>query len=96
MAKVKADDPNIAGIRVGQFTPCVVRLVVDLKHPIRPQVFSLAPVAAYQHRLVFDLYPVDEVDPLDGLIADRLKDAAPKPAAAAGAAGKPPPTRWTR
>lgn len=89
VAKVKADDPNIAGIRVGQFTPTVVRLVVDLKHPIRPQVFSLAPVAAYQHRLVFDLYPVDEVDPLEGLIADRLKDAAPKPAAAASAAGKP-------
>ena len=83
VAKVKADDPNIAGIRVGQFTPTVVRLVVDLKHPIRPQVFSLAPVAAYQHRLVFDLYPVDEVDPLEGLIADRLKDAAPKPATAA-------------
>nr|WP_315479935.1 N-acetylmuramoyl-L-alanine amidase [uncultured Rhodoferax sp.] len=81
VAKVKADDPNIAGIRVGQFTPTVVRLVVDLKHPIRPQVFSLAPVAAYQHRLVFDLYPVDEVDPLEGLIADRLKDTAPKPAA---------------
>ena len=80
LAKVKADDPNIAGIRVGQFTPTVVRLVVDLKHPIRPQVFSLAPVAAYQHRLVFDLYPVDEVDPLEGLIADRLKDVAPKPA----------------
>ncbi|HCX83017.1 MAG: N-acetylmuramoyl-L-alanine amidase [Curvibacter sp. RIFCSPHIGHO2_12_FULL_63_18] len=83
VAKVKADDPNIAGIRVGQFTPTVVRLVVDLKHPIRPQVFSLAPVAAYQHRLVFDLYPVDEVDPLEGLIADRLKDTAPKPASAA-------------
>ncbi|OYQ40841.1 N-acetylmuramoyl-L-alanine amidase [Rhodoferax sp. TH121] len=81
VAKVKADDPNIAGIRVGQFTPTVVRLVVDLKHPIRPQVFSLAPVAAYQHRLVFDLYPVDEVDPLEGLIADRLKDAPPKPPA---------------
>ena len=45
VAKVKADDPNIAGIRVGQFTPDIVRLVVDLKHPIRPQVFSLAPVS---------------------------------------------------
>ena len=44
----------------------IVRLVVDLKHPIRPTgVFSLAPVAAYQHRLVFDLYPVDEMDPLE-------------------------------
>lgn len=69
VAKVRADDPNIAGIRVGQFTPNVVRLVVDLKLPIRPQVFSLAPVAAYQHRLVLDLYPVDTVDPLEALIA---------------------------
>jgi N-acetylmuramoyl-L-alanine amidase len=74
VAKVKADDPNIAGIRVGQFTPSIVRLVIDLKHAIKPQVFSLAPVAAYQHRLVFDLYPVDEIDPLDALISDRLKD----------------------
>ncbi|CAM8649203.1 AmiC N-acetylmuramoyl-L-alanine amidase [Comamonadaceae bacterium] len=75
VAKVKADDPNIAGIRVGQFTPDIVRLVVDLKHPIRPQVFSLAPVAAYQHRLVLDLYPLAEVDPLDALITDRANEA---------------------
>ncbi len=31
VAKVRPDDPNIAGIRVGQFAPGVVRLVVDLK-----------------------------------------------------------------
>ena len=30
VAKVKPDDPNIAGIRVGQNAPGVVRLVVDL------------------------------------------------------------------
>ncbi len=85
VAKVKADDPNIAGIRVGQFAPDVVRLVVDLKHPIKPQVFSLAPVAAYQHRLVFDLYPVQELDPLEALIAERLKDPI--------VANPPPPTQ---
>jgi N-acetylmuramoyl-L-alanine amidase len=77
VAKVKADDPNIAGIRVGQFAPNVVRLVVDLKHPIRPQVFTLGPVAAYQHRLVFDLYPEIEADPLEALIAERLLSNAP-------------------
>ncbi len=82
VAKVRADDPNIAGIRVGQFAPTVVRLVVDLKQPIRPQVFALTPVAAYQHRLVLDLYPVQEIDPLESLIAQRLQDGAP-PAAAA-------------
>ena len=68
VAKVRADDPNIAGIRVGQFTPTTVRLVIDLKQAMRPQVFALAPVAAYQHRLVFDLYPEHEADPLQGLI----------------------------
>jgi hypothetical protein len=41
VAKVQADDPNIAGIRVGQYAPGVVRLVVDLKRPIQPQVFNL-------------------------------------------------------
>jgi N-acetylmuramoyl-L-alanine amidase len=86
VAKVKADDPNIAGIRVGQFTPSIVRLVVDLKQPIRPQVFSLAPVAAYQHRLVFDLYPEKEADPLEALIAERLQDKPTAPAAPPAAA----------
>ncbi|MFZ3128765.1 MAG: N-acetylmuramoyl-L-alanine amidase, partial [Rhodoferax sp.] len=85
VAKVRPDDPNSAGIRVGQFTPNVVRLVVDLKLPIRPQVFTLAPVAAYQHRLVLDLYPTQEIDPLEALIAQRLKDSTPTPAAHTGA-----------
>nr|WP_315463545.1 N-acetylmuramoyl-L-alanine amidase [uncultured Rhodoferax sp.] len=85
VAKVKADDPNIAGIRVGQFTPDTVRLVVDLKHAIRPQVFSLAPVAAYQHRLVLDLYPVAEVDPLDALITERAMESKAAQAAKAAA-----------
>ncbi len=73
VAKVGRDDPNIAGIRVGQNAPNVVRLVVDLKRAAKPQVFSLAPVAAYGHRLVFDLYPEIPVDPLDSLIAERLQ-----------------------
>ena len=75
VAKVRADDPNIAGIRVGQFAPNVVRLVVDLKLPIRPQVFALTPVAAYQHRFVLDLYPAQEADPLEALIAQRLQES---------------------
>ena len=72
VAKVQPGDPNIAGIRAGQFTPTVVRLVIDLKQAIRPQVFTLAPVAAYQHRLVFDLYPAQAIDPLDALIAQHI------------------------
>ncbi len=84
VAKVKSDDPNISGIRVGQNTPGVVRLVMDLKQPMLPQVFSLAPVAAYQHRLVFDLYPAQPLDPLEALITERL---ASNPAPANPTAG---------
>ena len=74
VAKVKPDDPNILGIRVGQNAPGVVRLVIDLKQPIAPQVFTLPPIAAYQYRLVFDLYPSQRPDPLEQLIAERLAD----------------------
>ncbi len=77
VAKVQPDDPNIARIRVGQYAPGVVRLVVDLKRPIQPQVFNLPPVAAYRDRLVFDLYPEQAADPLETLIAERLRDTRP-------------------
>ena len=77
VAKVQPDDPNIAGIRVGQNTPGVVRLVIDLKQEAVPQVFTLKPVAAYQHRLVFDLYPAKALDPLEALITERLHDTPP-------------------
>lgn len=81
VGKVRSDDPYIAGVRVGQNQPRVVRLVIDLKQPIKPQQFSLAPVAAYQHRLVFDLFPTEERDPLWVLI--REKEQAEKEAAQA-------------
>jgi len=79
VGKVRSDDPFIAGVRVGQFQPRVVRLVIDLKQTTAPQLFTLAPVAAYQHRLVFDLYPTQERDPLLALIRD--KEAAERDAA---------------
>jgi N-acetylmuramoyl-L-alanine amidase len=75
VGKVRPDDPYIAGVRVGQNTPRVVRMVIDLKQPTAPQVFALAPVAAYQHRLVFDLYPVQERDPLLALIREKEEEA---------------------
>ncbi len=82
VAKLGADDPTIAGIRVGQSAPGLVRLVLDLKQAVAPQVFTLPPVAAYRHRLVFDLYPTQQADPLEALIAERLKDSTlPRPTA---------------
>jgi len=76
VGKVRSDDPYIAGVRVGQNQPRLVRLVVDLKQTVRPQQFTLDPVAAYGHRLVFDLYPLQERDPLLEII--REKDRADK------------------
>ncbi|MEO7056433.1 MAG: N-acetylmuramoyl-L-alanine amidase, partial [Caldimonas sp.] len=76
VGKVRSDDPFIAGVRVGQNQPRVVRLVIDLKQPTLPQLFALEPVAAYQHRLVFDLYPTHERDPLLDLIRDKERAEA--------------------
>ena len=71
VGKIRPDDPYIAGVRVGQYQPRVVRLVFDLKQPVAPQQFQLDPVAAYRHRLLFDLYPTEPPDPLLALIRDK-------------------------
>ncbi|MDB5828295.1 MAG: cell wall hydrolase/autolysin, partial [Variovorax sp.] len=75
VGKIKPGDPYINGLRVGQFAPNVVRIVFDLKQAVIPQVFSLAPVAAYRDRLVLDLHPEAPLDPMEALIAERLRDA---------------------
>ncbi|MFT5644427.1 MAG: N-acetylmuramoyl-L-alanine amidase [Janthinobacterium sp.] len=62
VAKIQSGDPYIRQVRVGQNRPNVVRLVFDLKEEITPQVFTLKPVDTYQHRLIFDLYPVKQRD----------------------------------
>jgi N-acetylmuramoyl-L-alanine amidase len=82
VGQVRPDDPYIEKVRVGQYQPRVVRLVFDLKQPVRPQQFALAPVANYQQRLVFDLYPVQEADPLLALVRER-EDAVQRATAAA-------------
>lgn len=87
--KVRSDDPFIAGVRVGQNRPRVVRLVIDLKQAIKPQVFGLQPVAAYQHRLVFDLYPTQAADPRAGL---QVATSAPQGAPASAAPAPTPPS----
>jgi N-acetylmuramoyl-L-alanine amidase len=74
VGKVRPGDPYVAAVRVGQYQAQVVRLVLDLKQPVLPQQFTLEPVAAYRHRLVFDLYPTEAPDPLLALV--REKEAA--------------------
>jgi N-acetylmuramoyl-L-alanine amidase len=76
VAKVNSNDPYIAQVRVGQFQPKVVRLVLDLKESIQPQLFTLDPVGSYQNRLVFDLYPTVANDPLMELVRQSAKKEA--------------------
>ncbi|WP_353400817.1 N-acetylmuramoyl-L-alanine amidase [Duganella hordei] len=68
VAKIQSNDPYIKQVRVGQNRPNVVRLVFDLKEEITPQVFTLPPAGNYKHRLIFDLYPVQPVDPIAAMI----------------------------
>ncbi len=88
VSKVEANDPYIALVRVGQNRPRVARLVIELKEDIKPQVFSLEPVAPYQHRLVMDLYPVNPPDPLLALLREYESRA---PAKAPSPDRRPPP-----
>ncbi len=89
--KVLADDPFIRSIRVGQNTPNTVRIVIDLKQSVHPQVFALAPVGGFKHRLVIDLYPhgVDVNDPMMALLNGNPSSGASRPSRTAS---NPPPS----
>lgn len=71
--KIAENDPYIKLIRAGRNRPGVVRIVVELKADIKPQVFTLKPVGEYGHRLVLDLYPIEEPDPLMELLKNEEK-----------------------
>ncbi|MDP3678969.1 MAG: N-acetylmuramoyl-L-alanine amidase [Methylotenera sp.] len=73
--KILASDPYIMQLRVANFKPGVVRLVVDLKAEIKPTIFTLLPAGNYKHRLVLDIYPVK--DPLMAMLAERDSASAP-------------------
>jgi len=81
-SKIVDADPYIKLIRAGRNRPGVVRLVVELKSEIKPQIFTLAPVGNYSHRLVLDLYPAQPIDPLLALI----EKSSPETAAAGNGA----------
>lgn len=75
--KVEADDPYIKLLRAGRFKPGVVRLVMELKTKVNPQVFNLKPVGEYGHRLVLDVYPVVPPDPLLALLQGKEEAVEP-------------------
>jgi N-acetylmuramoyl-L-alanine amidase len=80
--KVLPEDPHIGALRAGRYKPGTVRLVIDLKGEVRPQVFALPPIGGYGHRLVIDLYPLVPADPLLALLQKREAPDAPAPPAA--------------
>lgn len=75
--KVSPSDPYIGNLRVGRFKPGVVRVVLDLKAEVKPQIFTLAPVGEYGHRLVLDIYPTQEADPILALLQKPVAKAEP-------------------
>ena len=90
---VVPDDPHVEAIRVSQFRAGVVRIVLDLKAEVNPQIFGLSPVADYGYRVVLDLYPLTPPDPLMALLeeterAERARSAAPQAPSQAPDSGK--------
>ena len=81
-ARLTPSDPFIKTIRVGQYQPRTVRIVFELKQEVAPQVFSLPAIAQYQHRLVLDLCPTVDEDPLLTFLANIEKERAVPPAVA--------------
>src|SRR5574343_238384 len=75
--KVATDDPNIKLLRAGRFKPGVVRLVMELKGKVNPQVFTLEPAGEYGRRLVLDVYPVNPPDPMMALLEGRKEAVEP-------------------
>jgi N-acetylmuramoyl-L-alanine amidase len=88
VADIDQDDPYIARVRVGQNRPKVVRLVIELKTDVKPQVFLLEPVGPYQYRLVLDLYPAQPTDPLLALLQSASDGAVAAPAESPDTAGR--------
>lgn len=59
-SKVLSSDPYVKQVRAGIFRPNVVRLVVDLKGEVKSNLFALPPAGDYKHRLVLDIYPLQD------------------------------------
>jgi len=71
--KLSPEDPHLKALRVAHNRPGVVRLVLEVKSAVKPQIFTLKPIGEYGHRLVLDVYPAKAVDPLAELIRETEK-----------------------
>ncbi len=71
------NDPIISGIKVGQFDPTTIRIVVYAKQQVLAQTQTAKPVAldnvSYKYRYIFDIYP-DVAKPNIAQNGDNLDD----------------------
>ncbi len=67
--RILSSDPYIKQIRTGMFKANVLRIVIDLKSEVSPNVFALVPAGDYKHRLVVDIYP--DKDPIMAMLEKR-------------------------
>jgi N-acetylmuramoyl-L-alanine amidase len=87
--RVLPGDPYIQAIRVAMYRPGVLRVVLELKSEVNPQLFALKPVGEYGHRVVLDLYPLTPLDPLMALLEMERNERLREPASAGPPADKP-------
>ncbi len=67
-AKIGATDPYIQSVRVGINRAHVIRVVLDLRTEVKPQVFAVPPAGEFAHRLMLDIYPAKPTDPMLALL----------------------------
>ena len=67
-AKIGSSDPYVRSIRVAVNRANVIRVVLDLKTEVKPQVFAVPPAGGFGHRLMLDIYPAIPQDPMLALL----------------------------
>ncbi|MCG6897365.1 MAG: N-acetylmuramoyl-L-alanine amidase [Thiocapsa sp.] len=85
LPKVEMSDANLVGLRGGPRDRSHLRIVLDLKQPVRAKSFALGPNERYGHRLVIDLVPKDGVS-VRRVVLPSFPDSRTLPAARADAA----------
>jgi N-acetylmuramoyl-L-alanine amidase len=71
--KILSGDPYIKQVRVAKFKSNVVRVAIDLKGEVKPNIFALTPAGEYKYRLVLDIYPLQ--DELMAMLGKKNTDA---------------------
>jgi len=95
--RVSSADPLLASATLERLADGRVRLALRLRQEVRPHAFTLPPAGAFGHRLVLDVYPAAEPDPLQALLEELEREERappapippPAPRAAADLSGTP-------